>query len=158
MQAKDVFTPGRFPTLTYVDDHLVDKRRQLEDTLDAGSMLISISVPSKSGKTVFIEQCLGRTNLIQITGAGVKSARSENATFNLTNSAPYTIHIKLFSQSRHGWQWPSSKRHWILDDAKQHTLTAGNCQPGEKICYGGSYKNEGNLKWTPSAGPLVPGC
>jgi hypothetical protein len=77
-------------------------------------------------------------------GAGVKSARSENATFNLTNSAPYTIHIKLFSQSRHGWQWPSSKRHWILDDAKQHTLTAGNCQPGEKICYGGSYKNEGN--------------
>src|SRR5262245_36192927 len=37
-------------------------------------MLISISGPSKSGKTVFVEQCLGRTNLIQITGAGVKSA------------------------------------------------------------------------------------
>jgi hypothetical protein len=74
-------------------------------------------------------------------GAGVRSARSEDATFKLTNSAPFTINVKLFSQTRNGWQWPSSKRHWILDDGKQHTLKAGNCQPGEKICYGGSYDN-----------------
>jgi hypothetical protein len=74
-------------------------------------------------------------------GAGVKSARSEDATFKLTNSAPYSVDVKLFSQSRHGWQWPSSQRSWILDDGKQHTLRAGNCQPGEKICYGGSYAN-----------------
>ena len=59
-------------------------------------------------------------------GAGVKSARSENATFKVTNSAPNIIHVKLFSQSRRGWQWPSSKGHWILDDSKQHNLTAGN--------------------------------
>jgi hypothetical protein len=74
MKAKDVFTPGRFPTVTYVEDHLTVKKKQLEDTLDAGSMLISISGPSKSGKTVFVEQCLGKQNLIQITGAGAKSA------------------------------------------------------------------------------------
>jgi len=43
----------------------------LLDTLDMGSMLISIAGPSKSGKTVFVEQCLGRQNLIQVTGAGV---------------------------------------------------------------------------------------
>ena len=79
--------------------------------------------------------------LLVSVGAGVNSARSEDASFKLTNSAPNIIHVKLFSQSRRGWQWPSSKRHWILDDGKQHTLTAGNCQPGEKICYGGSYKN-----------------
>jgi hypothetical protein len=77
-------------------------------------------------------------------GAGVKSAQSENATFKVTNSAPNIIHVKLFSQSRRGWQWPSSQRHWILDDGNQHTLTAGNCQPGEKVCYGGSYKNKRN--------------
>ena len=41
------------------------------DILDMRSMLISISGPSKSGKTVFVEQCLGRENLIQVTGAGV---------------------------------------------------------------------------------------
>lgn len=74
MKAADVFTPGRFPTVTYVEDHLVEKKKQLEDTLDAGSMLISISGPSKSGKTVFVEQAIGKDNLIQITGAGVKSA------------------------------------------------------------------------------------
>jgi hypothetical protein len=80
--------------------------------------------------------------LLLSVGAGVKSARSENATFKLTNSAPYIVWVKLYSQSRHGWQWPSSKRHWILNDGKQHTLTAGNCQPGEKICYGASYENK----------------
>ena len=37
-------------------------------------------------------------------GWGVKSAQSENATFKVTNSAPNIIHVKLFSQSRRGWQ------------------------------------------------------
>jgi len=74
MKAKDVFTPGRFPTVTFIEDHLTEKRKLLDDALDAGSMLISISGPSKSGKTVFVEQCLGKQNLIQITGAGAKSA------------------------------------------------------------------------------------
>jgi hypothetical protein len=74
MKAKDIFTPGRFPTVTYVDDHLTEKKQQFEDTLDAGSMLISISGPSKSGKTVFVEQCIGKEKLIQITGAGVKAS------------------------------------------------------------------------------------
>jgi hypothetical protein len=68
-------------------------------------------------------------------------ASSEDASFKLTNSAPHIIWVKLFSQSRRGWQWPSSTRHWILDDGRQHTLAAGQCQPGEKICYGGSYQN-----------------
>lgn len=71
MKASDVFTPGRFPVYTFVGDHLEEKKRQLLDTLEAGSMLVSISGPSKSGKTVFIEECLGRTRLIQVTGAGI---------------------------------------------------------------------------------------
>ncbi|TDQ34800.1 ATP-binding protein [Thiopseudomonas denitrificans] len=73
MKATEVFTPGKFPVHTFVDDHLQDKKQQLLDTLDAGAMLISISGPSKSGKTVFIEECLGRTSLIQVTGAGVNA-------------------------------------------------------------------------------------
>lgn len=74
MKATDVFTPGRFPAHTFVEDHLVERRQQLLDTLDAGAMLVSISGPSKSGKTVFVEQILGKQNLIQITGAGVRSS------------------------------------------------------------------------------------
>lgn len=72
MKIKDIFTPGRFPTWTYIDDHLKDKEQQLIDTLDDGSMLVSISGPSKSGKTVFVENILGKDNLIQVTGAGVR--------------------------------------------------------------------------------------
>lgn len=71
MRSSEVFTPGKFPVHTFVDDHLQKKKEQLIDTLEAGAMLISISGPSKSGKTVFIEECLGRTSLIQVTGAGV---------------------------------------------------------------------------------------
>lgn len=73
MKTKDVFTPGRFPTHTYVDDHLQEKSQQLHDALDDGSMLVSISGPSKSGKTVFVEHLLGRENLIEVTGAGIRS-------------------------------------------------------------------------------------
>lgn len=70
-KASKVFTPGSFPTYTFVDDHLKEKKQQLQDTLDSGSMVISISGPSKSGKTVFVEQCIGRENLIHVTGAGI---------------------------------------------------------------------------------------
>ncbi len=73
-KATEVFTPGRFPAHTFVEDHLVERKRQLLDTLEAGAMLVSISGPSKSGKTVFVENVLGKHNLIQITGAGAKSA------------------------------------------------------------------------------------
>lgn len=73
MKASEVFTPGKFPVHTFVDDHLQDKKQQLLDTLEAGAMLVSIAGPSKSGKTVFIEECLGRTNLIQVTGAGINT-------------------------------------------------------------------------------------
>lgn len=73
MRTKDIFTPGRFPVWTFVDDHLKEKEQQLHDALDDGSMLVSISGPSKSGKTVFVEHLLGKENLISVTGAGVQS-------------------------------------------------------------------------------------
>lgn len=73
MKISEIFTPGRYPVWTFVDDHLKEKEQQLIDTLEDGSMLVSISGPSKSGKTVFVEKILGKDNLIQVTGAGVKS-------------------------------------------------------------------------------------
>lgn len=73
MQAKDVFTPGKYPTHTLVDAHLEAKEQQLRDTLELGTMLVSISGPSKSGKTVFVKKTLGTDNLIEITGAGIHS-------------------------------------------------------------------------------------
>jgi hypothetical protein len=74
MRATDVFTPKGEPSVTYVDDHLIEKGKRLRQDLSAGPCVVSLSGPSKSGKTVFIEKTLGRDNLIKVNGAGVKSA------------------------------------------------------------------------------------
>lgn len=74
MRATEVFTPGKQPAVTYVDDHLVQRAQTLLNALDTGASVISISGPSKSGKTVFIEKTIGTDRLIQITGAGITEA------------------------------------------------------------------------------------
>jgi len=74
MRATEVFTPKGEPGVTYVDDHLIEKGKRLHQDLSAGPCVVSLSGPSKSGKTVFIEKTLGRENLIKVNGAGVKSA------------------------------------------------------------------------------------
>lgn len=73
MKATEVFTPGGFPVHTLVEDHLLAKQQQLIDALDMGTMLVSISGPSKSGKTVFVKKVLGTENLIEVTGAGIQN-------------------------------------------------------------------------------------
>jgi hypothetical protein len=74
MKATEVFTPGKLPGVTYVDDHLKERTRILHDALDTGAAVISLSGPSKSGKTVFIEKNIGKDRLIQVTGAGITEA------------------------------------------------------------------------------------
>lgn len=76
MRATEVFTPKGEPGVTYVNDHLIDKGERLRQDLSAGPCVVSLSGPSKSGKTVFIEKTLGRDNLIKVNGAGVKSAEA----------------------------------------------------------------------------------
>jgi hypothetical protein len=71
MRATEVFTPGKLPEVTYIDDHLRQRAQILGDALEAGAAVISLSGPSKSGKTVFIEKTIGKDRLVQVTGAGV---------------------------------------------------------------------------------------
>ena len=100
MKAVDVFTPGGLPTVTYVDEHLIEKKKQFLNIIETGKTLISISGPSKSGKTVFVEQTLGKGNIIQITGAGVNSSEELwNRVFNIigTPSTKSTTHGKSTS-------------------------------------------------------------
>lgn len=75
MRTSEVFTPGKLPEVTYIDDHLQERNQILNDALDAGAVVVSLSGPSKSGKTVFVEKNIGRERLIQVTGAGVTSAK-----------------------------------------------------------------------------------
>lgn len=72
MKASEVFTPGKFPEITYIEDHLVKHAQLLQDSLDAG-LIVTLSGPSKSGKTVFIEKNIGMDRLVPVSGAGVTS-------------------------------------------------------------------------------------
>lgn len=74
MRATEVFTPGKLPEITYIDDHLIDRAKILTDALETGAAVISLSGPSKSGKTVFIEKIIGKDRLVQVTGAGITEA------------------------------------------------------------------------------------
>lgn len=73
LRAIEVFTPSEFPLHTYVsrDDSRLEQR--LRDALETPGEVVSISGPSKSGKTVLVERVVGE-DLIPISGAGIKLA------------------------------------------------------------------------------------
>lgn len=72
MRATEVFTPGQMPTVTLVRDHLARREQLFKDAREQ-HLLITISGPSKSGKTVFVRNVVGPDNLVPVTGAGVQS-------------------------------------------------------------------------------------
>lgn len=73
MKSVDVFTPTQRPTVTYVerDDRLLEKK--LRALLATPGQIISLSGPSKAGKTVLVERTVGEDDLVVITGAGLSS-------------------------------------------------------------------------------------
>ncbi|PIF38027.1 hypothetical protein CLV01_3188 [Delftia sp. 60] len=73
MRANQVFTPNDYPTYTYVSRNEDRLESRLRDALDTPGEIVSVSGPSKSGKTVLVEKIAGRENLITVTGAGVTS-------------------------------------------------------------------------------------
>jgi hypothetical protein len=76
MRATDVFTPNDYPAHTYVERGGEDLERRLRDAIDTPKAVISISGPSKSGKTVLVERVVGKDNLIEVSGAEIRSPDS----------------------------------------------------------------------------------
>ncbi len=72
MKASEVFTPRKFPEVTYIADHLTKHAQSLQYSLET-AMTVTLSGPSKSGKTVFVEKNIGTDRLVQVSGAGVSS-------------------------------------------------------------------------------------
>lgn len=74
MKATEIFTPSDYPVYTYVnrDEDRIEDR--LREALSTPGEIVSVSGPSKSGKTVLIEKVAGRDNLITVTGAGLSDA------------------------------------------------------------------------------------
>lgn len=71
--ATDVFTPNDFPEHTYVARAGEDLERKLERAVATPKVVISISGPSKSGKTVLVEKVVGKDSMILVSGAEVQS-------------------------------------------------------------------------------------
>lgn len=70
-RASDVFVPATFPQHTYVEREDQRFEERLQDSLDTPGQIVSISGPSKSGKTVLVEKVVSLDNLITVTGGGI---------------------------------------------------------------------------------------
>jgi hypothetical protein len=69
-----VFVPSDFPTLTYVERGDEDYEKDLRRALSTPRSPISISGPSKTGKTALVRKIVGADNLIHIFGSQITSA------------------------------------------------------------------------------------
>ena len=70
----EVFTPNDVPTFTYVDRPTHKLEQRLEQAFQIPKMIISISGPSKSGKTVLVNKVIEKDNLIPLSGASIRTA------------------------------------------------------------------------------------
>jgi hypothetical protein len=67
-----VFTPNDLPTFSYVERSQKFEHR-LREALSIPKMIVSLSGPSKSGKTVLVNKVIERDNLISLSGATIRS-------------------------------------------------------------------------------------
>ena len=74
LKATEVFVPGAYPEHTYVEREGDQLENTLRDALNTPGQVISLSGPSKSGKTVLIEKVVGKDLLISLSGASLTSA------------------------------------------------------------------------------------
>ena len=73
---EEVFTPNSFPTLTYVERQDTHFERRLAEEVRVAGVLISVSGPSKTGKTVLVEGVLGPDRILKTSCGGVASHES----------------------------------------------------------------------------------
>jgi hypothetical protein len=69
----EVFTPNEFPEHTYIGRDGERLERELERAFATPKVVVSISGPSKSGKTVVVEKVLGPDNMIPVSGIEIRS-------------------------------------------------------------------------------------
>ena len=71
--AVEVFTPNAIPTYTYVGRKTRGFEERLREALSIPNMVVSLSGPSKSGKTVLVNKVVGSDNLISLSGASIRT-------------------------------------------------------------------------------------
>src|SRR5262245_47369928 len=80
--------------------------------------------------------------LLVVIGTGSAPVRAQRGvvTFQFTHNPAYTIYVKMSAQTR-SWVWPSANTSYILNDRTERAARL-SCLVGEKICFGGSYRND----------------
>jgi hypothetical protein len=87
-RATEVFTPNDVPTVTYVK-RATPLEQRLRDAFQTPKPVISISGPSKSGKTVLVNKVIDRDNLISIVGLDHQSGRRVVVTYAAVDGFAY---------------------------------------------------------------------
>lgn len=72
LRANDVFQPNGIPGVTYVDRKEERLERLLLDAFSTPNVVVSVSGPSKTGKTVLITKTVDADNLIPVSGAAIE--------------------------------------------------------------------------------------
>jgi len=70
----EIFTPNDTPTITYVGRADLRLEEDMSAFLALPKMVLSISGPSKSGKTVLIKKVLNEDSIIPVIGSGISTA------------------------------------------------------------------------------------
>ena len=73
LKIQEIFTPNDTPTITYVDRSEHKLEQTLRDHYSTPRVVVSVSGPSKSGKTVLIKKVVPQDYLISVVGAGISS-------------------------------------------------------------------------------------
>jgi len=73
LKATHVFTPNDYPTHTYIKRSGEDLEERLRQASATPKLVVSVSGPSKSGKTVLVERVIGQDNIIAVSGALIKT-------------------------------------------------------------------------------------
>src|SRR5438034_5294073 len=68
----DVFTPSSTPTLTYVDRSKLGFEAKMAEGLKVPGLIVSLSGPSKSGKTVLFTKIVPPENIIPVPGPSIR--------------------------------------------------------------------------------------
>ena len=71
ISVSDIFTPNDTPTTTYVGREDLKLEERLSQNCKLPKMVVSISGPSKSGKTVLINKVMDQDLIIPVIGSGI---------------------------------------------------------------------------------------
>lgn len=72
ISVSDIFTPNDTPTTTYVGREDLKLEERLSQNCKLPKMVVSISGPSKSGKTVLIKKVMDEDLIIPVIGSGIE--------------------------------------------------------------------------------------